>query len=667
MSTVYLAKDLRLNRNVALKVLHPHLALDENFVARLQREAQAAAQLSHPHVVSMFDQAYNGQLAYLVMEFVPGHTLRDELEARGAFTPREALRYLDAIVEGLGAAHAAGLVHRDVKPENVLLSNDGRIKIGDFGLARAVTTTTSTATLIGTVAYLSPELMNGQYADARSDIYSVGIMLYEMLTGQQPFRGEMPIQVAMQHVTGTMPVPSDALPGLSPDLDELVRCCTEKLPEDRPADGHALLEDLRHMRATLDDAALDFVPAGAKNRGDGGVATLPGQRTEALGQRTEALGTRTEALGRINEALSSPTEFVDRRANHTTVMPAASQLYIPEDSETEPEVAHHGSKREARRLTKAQDKARAKAAAVPTKTLGKGHPRRRGAIWLAIVLALAILGASAGWFFGMGPGALAAVPDVGNKTVAEAQAALSAQGFSASIKDVFDEETAQGLVVTTEPGPATEQRRFQPVTLLVSKGPVLYPVPTITGQKLDAATAALAAGNMALGTVTEQFDEAIAAGIVLVQSPAPAAQTRSGTPVNVIVSKGPTPIAVPTVVGQTKDAAAKALADAGLAAAYAPDVFDKTVPAGVVLAQDPATGTLTKGGKVTLTVSKGPRMVAVPSFIGKQVGAAEAELKALGFVVEKKEILGGFFGTVRDQSPVNKEVPEGSTITLTVV
>ncbi|WP_427017158.1 Stk1 family PASTA domain-containing Ser/Thr kinase [Pseudarthrobacter sp. P1] len=676
MSTVYLATDHRLNRYVALKVLHPHLALDENFVARLQREAQAAAQLSHPHVVSIFDQAYNGQLAYLVMEYVPGNTLRDELNARGALTPREALRYLDAVVEGLGAAHAAGLVHRDVKPENVLLSHDGRIKIGDFGLARAVTTTTNTATLIGTVAYISPELVNGELADARSDIYSVGIMLYELLTGQQPFRGDMPIHVAMQHVRGTVPAPSEVLPGLSADLDELVRCCTEMRPEDRPEDGYALLEDLRHVRATMADTDLDFVPAGARQPAAAGG--LHGTATTVLPAHTAPVRTTghqaTEAFAGPafgQSAGQSATVALGGLANHTTVMPAGNRLYVPGDARPEPEVGDRPDRsrvpRAAKREARAAEKARAKAAARPVKTLGKGNPRRRGLIWLTIVLVLAVLGAGAGWFFGMGPGALATVPEVSNKTVAEAQELLSREGFNASIEDVFDENIAQGLAVTTDPGPATEQRRFQHVTLLVSKGPVLYPVPAVTGGTLEAAKVALTAAKMALGTVTERFDESAAAGTVLAQDPAPATEKRSATPVNLVVSKGPTPIPVPAVVGQPKDAAAKAIADAGLAAVFAPDVFDKTIPAGTVVAQDPANGTLTKGGKVTLTVSKGPKLVTVPSYVGKQVEKAVQELKDLGFDVKVNNILGGFFGTVRDQSPVNKDVPEGSTITLTVV
>jgi beta-lactam-binding protein with PASTA domain len=682
MSTVYLATDTRLDRSVALKVLHPHLATDSGFLQRLSGEAKAAARLSHPHVVGMLDQGNDGGLAYLVMEYLPGHTLRDVLNERGALPPRLALAYLDAIVEGLGAAHAAGLVHRDVKPENVLIADDGRIKIGDFGLARAVTTTTNTATLIGTVAYISPELVNGQPADARSDIYSVGIMFYEMLTGRQPFRGDLPIQVAMQHVGSTVPPPSEELPGLSTELDELVRCCTERDPEARPADGNALLEDLRHIRTTLSNAQLDF--------GSPGIAALP-----ASGHAP------TEPIGRVAAGNGAhPTVVLGGRANATSVLPgsvlpAAGQgvpaagarpvrppssvpagsasgapapgrnlLFPPEDTADLERPAPRPSKRENREALKA----RSKAAATPSQALRRGNPRRRGLLWVAVLLVLALLAAAAGWFFGLGPGALATVPDVHNRTVAEAQALLADQGFSSTTEDVFDESVLQGLVVRSDPEPRTQQRRFQPVTLLVSKGPVLYAVPRLAGGTLAAAKSALNAAKLALGSVTEQYDEDTDAGTVLAQDPAAGAQKREATPVNLVVSKGPTPIPVPAVVGKPKDQAVQALTAAGLKAEVEDDeVFDRTVPAGSVVAQDPSNGTLTRGQTVRLTISKGPRMVRVPSYIGKQVQSAVHDLEQAGFQVKVNNILGGFFGTVRDQNPVNQDVPEGSVITLTVV
>ncbi|GGH97489.1 Stk1 family PASTA domain-containing Ser/Thr kinase [Arthrobacter liuii] len=670
MSTVYLAVDERLDREVALKVLHPHLAADDNFLGRLGREAKAAARLSHPHVVGVLDQGNDGNTAYLVMEYIKGHTLRDVLRDRGALPPRLALALIDPVVEGLGAAHAAGFIHRDVKPENVLIADDGRIKIGDFGLARAVTSSTSTGALIGTVAYISPELVLGKPADARSDVYSVGIMLYEMLTGRQPFEGEVPVQVAYQHVNGRVGPPSDLVPHLAGEVDELVQWCTANDPENRPVDGNALLQELRHIRTNLTDAELDLQPPAA--------ATAASQH-------------QTEVLARA----SNPTTFMPpsrpaapayppgehpQAHGHAGQGPAATThvpyplrpgLTLPDDDEADsgwsPPPPRLG-KRAQRRADRESEKHRALAAATPVRTLREGNPRRRGFLWVLVLIIAALLATGAGWFFGMGPGAAAAVPAVANKTVVQAQQLLSGVGFRSTTSDVFDDEVPTGLVVGSEPAAGTEIRKFQPVSLLVSKGPQLFPLPILTGGTLAEAKGALNAAEMALGTATEQFDEEAAAGTVLSQDPAAGTPARHGTPVAIVVSKGPQPIPVPSVVGKAENDAVAAVEKAGLTAEVAPDeVFDRNVPEGAVVTQSPANGTLTRGGTVTLTISKGPRMVDVPSYIGKQASEARKALEALGFQVRVNNILGGFFGTVRDQSPVNREVPEGSIITITVV
>lgn len=669
MSTVYLAVDQRLDREVALKVLHPHLAADENFLDRLGREAKAAARLSHPHVVGVLDQGNDGTTAYLVMEYIKGHTLRDVLRDRGALPPRLALALIDPVVEGLGAAHAAGFIHRDVKPENVLMADDGRIKIGDFGLARAVTSSTSTGALIGTVGYISPELVLGKPADERSDVYSVGIMLYEMLTGRQPFEGEVPIQVAYQHVNGTVGPPSALVPGLAAEVDELVQWCTANDPEKRPVDGNALLQELRHIRTNLTDAELDLQPPAASAAGSQ-------HQTEVLARRSNP--TTLMPPSRPAAPAYPPGRQPGVPARPGAAGPAAQADYhqrpglaLPDDDDADsgwsPPPPRLG-KRAQRRADRESEKLRALAAATPARTLHEGNPRRRGVLWVLVLIIAALLATGAGWFFGMGPGAAAAVPAVANKTVAQAQQLLGGVGFRSTTSDVFDDQVPTGLVVGTEPAAGTEIRKFQPVSLLVSKGPQLFPLPKLTGGTLAEAKNSLNADQMALGTVTEQFDEKAAAGTVLSQDPAAGTPARHGTPVAIVVSKGPQPIPVPSVVGKSADDAVAAVKAAGLTAEVDPEkVFDRKIPAGAVVSQSPANGTLTRGGTVTLTVSKGPRMVAVPSYIGKQAGEARKALEALGFEVRVNNILGGFFGTVRDQSPVNKEVPEGSVITITVV
>lgn len=658
MSTVYLATDQRLERDVALKVLHPHLANDPTFLQRLSREAKAAASLSHPHIVGVLDQGEDGHIAYLVMEFVKGHTLRDVLIEQGILAPRLALALIDPVIEGLAAAHSSGLIHRDIKPENVLIADDGRIKVGDFGLARAVSANTSTGALIGTVAYLAPELVLGQPADARSDIYSAGIMLYEMLTGKQPYAGDSPIQVAYQHVNAVVGRPSDVVPGLAEDLDELVQWCTAADAENRPVDGAALLAELRHIRTTLTDQQLDHRQAPGPN---------PHPAVSASTALGGGAGSPTETLA----TTASPTEFISHQSNPTTIMAAGGSAIQHARTATGGDAGQdlgRPGKRELKRLERQQTKDRARAAATPVRPLREGNPRRRGVIWAIVIVILAMLAAAAGWFFGMGPGSPGTVPDVKNKTVAEAQQLLRTAGFQSEPRDVFDDDILAGLAVGTEPESGAEVRKFQPITLFVSKGAQLFPLPDLTGGTLDEAKTALNAAEMALGNVTEAFDEKVPAGVVIAQDPAKGTEVRHGTPVALEVSKGPQPIPVPDVRGKTQDAAVKALQDAGLKAVIAPEtVNDKSVPKGAVVSQTPANGTLIRGESVTLTVSKGPKMVKVPSFIGKQADEAEKELKKLGFKVEVNKILGGFFGTVRDQSPVNTEVPEDSVITLTVV
>ena len=710
MSTVYVATDQRLDRDVALKVLHPHLVNDGNFLDRLAREARAAAKLSHPHVVGVLDQGHDGDTAYLVMEYIKGHTLRDVINSKGALSPRLALALIDPVVEGLGAAHAAGMIHRDVKPENVLIADDGRIKIGDFGLARAVTTTTSTGALIGTVAYLSPELVLGKAADARSDIYATGIMLFEMLTGRQPFEGDVPIQVAYQHVNSTVGAPSGLVPGLAEEVDELVQWCTASDPEQRPVDGNALLAELRHIRTNLTDSELDLQPPAAIQaataagtvpdagpRGMGappaparmpsrmpGSPPGPGAQGTQGGQENQTnQENHTELLAPIHGddvPRGRPTEVIWRTSNPTTVFstPVAPRPVSPKsgpvlpsygfDDDDEAAAALPLSKREQRKLDRHEQKERSRAAATPVRTLREGNSRRRGALWIVVLVLLALLATGAGWFFGMGPGSPGTVPAVANRTVAEAQQLLRDAGFQSSTQDVFDDDVKAGLVVGSEPGAGTEIRKFQQVSLFVSKGPQLFTLPQLTGKTLGASKEALNGAEMALGKVTEKFDEEIPAGTVLGQAPAAGTPARHGTPVSLTVSKGPQPIPVPDVRGQDQDEAVRSIEAAGLKAVVADEtVHDKNIPKGAVVSQEPDSGTLTRGQTVSLTISEGPKLVKVPNYIGKQVREAREALEKRGFEVRVNEVLGGFFGTVRDQDPVDTEVPEGSVITLTVV
>lgn len=276
MATVYVATDLRLERRIALKVMHGHLSDDSVFQSRFIQEARAAARLADPHVVNVFDQGQDGELAYLVMEYLPGITLRELMREQRRLTIPQTITIMDAILAGLAAAHKADIVHRDVKPENVLLAEDGRIKIGDFGLARATTANTATGQqLLGTIAYLAPELVTRGTADARSDIYALGIMLYEMLVGEQPYKGEQPMQIAFQHATESVPRPSVRNPGVPEQLDELVLWATEKSPDERPDDAQEMLDRLREIERDLGvaPAAVTTATTPLRSQSDSGELT----------------------------------------------------------------------------------------------------------------------------------------------------------------------------------------------------------------------------------------------------------------------------------------------------------------------------------------------------------------------------------------------------------
>lgn len=315
MSTVYLARDERLHREVAMKVLFPHMAEDRKVVQRFEQEARNSALISHPNVVQVLDQGQTRETAYMVMEYVPGATLRTLLK-RGPMTPRLTLAYAQAILSGLGAAHQAGLVHRDIKPENVLVSPEGRIKLADFGLARAATHNSGTSTLMGTVAYISPELLSGEGADERADIYAVGILIYEMLTGVQPYTGDSPVRVAFQHVNSTMPAPSSHIPGLAEPLDSLVRESTRSDPADRPKNADVLLEMLEQAHADLTDDDLDF---------DGALVKYSREQVDE------------EAAASTEQAAAETT--AGATAASTTVMPAASNADQEQASEAESQSA----------------------------------------------------------------------------------------------------------------------------------------------------------------------------------------------------------------------------------------------------------------------------------------------------------------------------------------
>ncbi|KDR60129.1 MULTISPECIES: Stk1 family PASTA domain-containing Ser/Thr kinase [Streptomyces] len=609
MATVYRALDTRLDRVVALKVMHPELAADASFVERFIREARSVARLSHPNVVGVFDQGAEGAYVYLAMEYVPGCTLRDVLRERGALTPRAALDVLEPVLAALGAAHRAGFVHRDMKPENVLIGDDGRVKVADFGLVKAVdTVTNTTGAVLGTVSYLAPEqIEQDDVADARVDVYACGVVLYEMLTGGRPHSGDSPAQVLYRHLNEDVPPPSAAVPHLGPELDRLVAVATSRAPEGRPEDAVALLALTRDARAALDDAALDAVPP----------AALEGDRSIAED--------RTSVIPRF----STPTRPADDDGVQRTSVLAAAPPEPP--------------------------------APAPRRRLGN---RRKGGL-AALVAVLLVLCVGAGvWYINSGQ--FTRVPPLLAKTEDEARQRLADAGLKVGGVDKAYSDTAdRGTVTKTDPGTGERVRGNGSVDLTVSLGPRKVTVPRVEGMALDKAKARLRDAGLEPGMVTRAFSDSVAKGEVVSTDPSAGTERRGGSAVALVVSKG-APVEVPDVAGSSLQEATEALKEAGLKVSTADERIFSEHEKGAVAAQSPKPGTeLAEGGEVELTLSKGPDLVEVPDVTGQKEDEARKTLEGAGF---KVDVSRWFFGdTVWDQSVEGGETaPRGSEITIRV-
>lgn len=573
MATVYLATDLRLERRVAIKVMHGHLADDNTFKTRFVQEARSAARLAHPNVVNVFDQGQDADMAYLVMEYLPGITLRDLLKDYKRLTPEQTIDILDAVLSGLAAAHKAGIVHRDLKPENVLLADDGRIKLGDFGLARAASANTATGqALLGTIAYLSPELVTRGVADARSDIYALGIMTYEMLTGEQPYVGEAPMQIAYQHANESVPAPSTRNPAVPHELDELVLWATSRDPDARPADARIMLERLREVEPGL---------RSSQPRASAGDTMVIDALTGAPTAETRVLS----PVGRPAVAPATATGEVGADGDAATLTDAAN---------------------------------------------GR---RRRGYWILALILLVTGLAAGTGWYFGAGPGSLATVPDTTGLLPDTATQVLQDAGFQVEPAERHDPEVPTGQVSGTDPENGALTRRGSTVQLFVSLGPQMLDVPQVVGMPEADARSALEAFTVADDAV-DQYSGDVESGAVigvLDASGAPVAATypeRGG--LTLVVSVGP----VPPVEGLAVGEAQARLEQAGLTVELAEPQFSSDVPVDVVITADWLDDPMNPGDVVRLTASKGPELLEVPNVItGQTIAEAREQLEAAGFTV----------------------------------
>jgi serine/threonine-protein kinase len=645
MSTVYSAVDERLDRLVAVKVMSSALSADPAFSDRFTREARAAARLTHLNAVSVYDQGNDNSAAghhvFLVMELVAGRTLRDLIRERGRLSPAEAVSIMEPVLSALSAAHLAGLVHRDIKPENILLSDEGIVKVADFGLARAIESdpsATRTGLMMGTVAYCAPEQISKGRADQRSDVYSAGIVLFELLTGKPPYQGESAMNVAYQHVHSRVPAPSSRVKGIPSEIDELVVSATDSDPTGRPIDAGAFLAELADVRT---DLALPVVA----------VPAPPRTRT-----RTSDASARADA----HVADVATTDRLPHRAagaHDTAIVPGhsgpprrAAPAPPPRDAQPPPPVVTPPKRR--------------KAVSQRTKR------RRRALIAVLVVLLLGLAAGYGGWWFAAGR--YSHVPGVVGDSVSLAKHELEKAGYQVVTAPApqFDENVAKNLVKKTSPSGHARVPRGRTVTIVLSAGPERYTLPRdVVNKTPDQVRSLLAAIPVDVqADLKPEHSDTVNTGLVTKISPAAGKLVRRNSTVTIYVSTGPPIIAIPSIdPGVPYDQAVQTLKQAGFEIKRV-DAFSDTIPKEGVISIAP-TGTARKFSAIVITVSKGPELVTVPDIAtGTPAEQARRQLEQLGFKVKIVKHFGGLLDEVVGIDPASgTPVPPGSTITLDVV
>lgn len=608
MASIYEALDTRLDRKVAVKIMHSHLAQDEQFVERFIREAKAAAALSHPNIVAVQDQGWNQNgtpAIFLVMEMIEGHTLREYLNEQGKLSITDGIKFLLPVLSALSAAHSIGIVHRDIKPENILISKEGRIKIADFGLAKGpllgATMTAESSVILGSVSYLSPEQVQRGVADTRSDIYSIGITAFEMFTGKKPFEGDAPIQIAYMHVNNRVPRISTLVTGVPELLDELIYLATSVNPDERPRDATVF----------------------------------------------------HDKLSRINQTLN----------------PKENQLSLELDIPIEPmrpKPSRKSLRKKIKELTQTIPIPVARETTEQVKKRKKASKRVRRNRKFALLLAIAV--GITGWYVLIGPGSRVVVPSTVGATQAEVTAAFEPLGLtSLVVEKQFSEEIPEGRVIQSIPEGGGRIDQGGAVKLIVSKGPERFVIPPVVGLTPEAATKILSKLPLSLQPISEEFNAKIPKGYVIASNPESGEKVKRSAMIVLRVSKGLEQISLQSYAGKSSDQALNELQDAGFEVTSTYD-FSETQLAGEVISQKPAGGTsVDKGSKIALVISKGTAFAYIPNLYSIEEVKAVQTLKDLGVKVVVKKIGKKAVKKVTNISPkVGTKVKRGSTVTITV-
>ena len=637
MATVYRARDKRLERDVAIKLMHRHLAESPDFTARFNREARAAARLSSAYVVTVHDQGVwdsgDGRHAYLVMEYVPGPDVRSELIRTGSFTLGTALAITGQTLRALSSAHSAGIVHRDVKPENVMLTSrippvsiferpEIHAKVADFGLARAVTSVSpTTGQAMGTVTYMAPEVITTGVAEAPADVYAVGIMLYEFLTGELPFQAETPIATAYMHINEPMPHVAEQADWIPASLDSFIALLTAKDASQRPANGEeALRELLAITRSIPEEDLIRRIPV------------IPAPQSDGEDDDGED---------------DAPPDPKPLPAAPTTTMPMPGP--VPPDgaapaAEPIPPGGGADDGNGARRLRRRRTDLRHETPELP------GRRRRQGRrAWAALAILLAVALTAVLWYFRAGPGKRVTIPAVAGQTYEQALSSLREEGLTARRRNVYSDTVPSGSVVSTDPGGGGRVHPSRVVTVTVSRGVEQVTVPDLSGLSAQEARRRLGSARLVYREAAV-YSESVDEGRVVSQSVAADTAVNHDSAVTVTISKGRQPIRVPNVVGKSEADANNAIRKAGLTVSRQEEHSD-TVAQGVVISQDPSKGTVHRGDSVTVVVSQGPELVDVPNVVDMRREEATTTLQNAGFQVQADNVFGGYFGIVRSQSP----------------
>ncbi|WP_448851861.1 Stk1 family PASTA domain-containing Ser/Thr kinase [Corynebacterium sp. 335C] len=661
MADVYAASDELLGRDVAVKMMRADLARDRSFLERFRREAQNAARLNHPSIVAVYDtgemEDAGGTVPYIVMELVQGETLRDIIRRDGSVAPTRAAAILADVCDALEASHEAGIIHRDIKPANIMLTNTGQVKVMDFGIARALsdtTTMTQTSAVIGTAQYLSPEQARGKNADARSDIYAIGCVLHEALTGQPPFSGETPLSVAYQHVQDPPPSPSTEIPGLSPAeataVDAVTLTALAKDPAERYDSAREMADDLRRLtRGEVPLAAAAHIPPahhdGVFDEGEAATTSFaaPAGATAAYGQASRSRGADFAGGDDYGDYDYDGYDGYDD--------------YGYDDADAAPR----------RRNRQA-----------PSRRAPRKRRRSRAPRIIALVAVLALLfggGAFALYRLsggsGGGPAAptseMTAIPDIVDLPAEEAERRLVAAGFSVTRVDRPHPEIARNNAIGTEPAIGSQLPNGAQVQLLVSTGPELTQVPDVRNMAAEQARATLERAGLEVDPVlAEEPSHSVPQGSVIEQSPAAGSQVSKGTVTKLTVSSG---VEVPRVSGQTLESARATLESAGFVVQVRE--VDSIEPAGTVLSSPQEGSRQPKGSTVELEVSRGNRM-RMPDLTRAPASEAESQLRSAGFTgrVEKRPIstiVPDDLGRVAGQQPApGTEMPTDGVVVLEV-